>query len=160
MSDMPNPMHNAVALEPPEIDAAQAAATQRVVPETLIVKFLSNQEQELLLRDRELAIEAQRDAHGFEYGKRAIELQAEDRKNARHWDYQNKRLLFFGVGVCLVIIFGCVGFAMYLNKDDVAKEIVKGLIYVAAGALGGYGAARARNRDRGPSGPETPHKSS
>jgi hypothetical protein len=43
-------------------------------------------------------------------------------------------------------------YSLYLNKDEIAKEIIKAVIFFAAGSVSGYGINKIQNR------PQTPNK--
>jgi hypothetical protein len=49
---------------------------------------------------------------------------------------QRDRLIFAGVMSILLIAF--ISYALYLNKDQVALEVLKALIFLFAGGIGGY----------------------
>jgi hypothetical protein len=58
------------------------------------------------------------------------------------------RLIFAGFVVLLLIAF--IAAAMYMNQIDIAKEVVKAIIYLVAGGLGGYSYASQKRKKEKP----------
>lgn len=57
---------------------------------------------------------------------------------------QRDRLIFAGVMSVLLIAF--IFYALHLNKDQVVLEVLKCLIFLFAGGLGGYALGKARDK--------------
>lgn len=109
----------------------------------LVKTFLDNQTQELEIKAKQLAIQKQEDDHGFEFGKAALAAKAEDRKLQREHDLKARVYTYGLIGVIVLLIFGIIFYAMYSDNKDIAMEIIKAIVYVAGGVLGGYGVAKA-----------------
>jgi len=91
-------------------------------------------------------LQKQQDNHNFEFSTKALEVQANDRKDARlHIRLKNRQELIF-ISVLATIIAGIIFYSLYTNKDQIAIEIIKAIIYMSAGGSAGYGYARSQNR--------------
>lgn len=113
----------------------------------LIEQFVKNQGKELEQRAQELDLEKQKDANAFEYGKLALEAQERDRKHERERRRGERRDRYFLIGGALVLLVILVGGAMMMGYANIAMEIAKAVALLAAGAWGGYGYARSKDRD-------------
>lgn len=128
-------------------DLTDRGRDRRVSPD-LINKFLDNQTEELRLKATELELERQKDNNGFQFAQKSLVAQAEDRRHEREVDAKNRgRQLWLVFGVAALIVITVI-VALVLDKEEVAKEIVKAVVFVAVGFLGGFGAARAK-REKG-----------
>ncbi|GAB3345876.1 hypothetical protein [Marilutibacter aestuarii] len=119
----------------------------------LIAQYIETQKQEIALKAQSLEFEKQKDSHSFAYSKEALAAQERDRKDERDCKRQQRRdahrfLLWIATVIALLI-----GAALYLDKEDVAMELVKAIVYIAAGAAAGYGIASKRaEKDDDPAG--------
>lgn len=117
---------------------------QQLSPE-LICQILDNQAKEIQIRATELELQKQEDIHNFEFGKIALDSQIQDRKQQR--DHQKKIRLLSYIFVFLInrAVIALTGYALSLNKDAIASEIIKAVCYVMAGGIGGYGIGKSNN---------------
>lgn len=110
----------------------------------LIKQFLENQSRELGLRSEELVLKKQQEQNAFAYGKEALGGKLSDRREQRgHLKSIRKMTLMFAGGVIFLLVL-LIGYALHVGKDAVALEIIKALVFVSGGALGGYGFASAK----------------
>ena len=120
-----------------------------VVPDGLtpdVVKtLLENQAKELELKAIELALQKQQDYHGFEFGKSALLAKIEDRKLQRNHQLSVKKSTYKLVIILALIISAIVLYAIYSNNSPIAMEIIKAIVYLVGGGLGGYGVAKANS---------------
>jgi hypothetical protein len=107
--------------------------------EQTLTRLLNAQEQELLIRREELDFRKQNDVHNFEYAKLVTE------SNAKNFSQQDERAFkeksrnaWIAAGiVCVFFVF--LGFALYLNKEEIVIEIIKAIGFIGAGFIGGRG---------------------
>lgn len=113
----------------------------------IIAQFVENQTKELEHRGQELELEKQKDDHAFEYAKEALAANERDRVHGRDCERNKRRdgqrTLLFAGGILAVLL--C--FAMYMGHVDLAKELTKAVVYLTAGALGGYGFAKGKSTE-------------
>lgn len=102
------------------------------------------QTKELEVRAREAELAAEKDANQLQFSKEALAAQERDRAHDRTCGRETKKdkLKFFGIVSLLVILL--VSFALYLDKDAIASEIIKAVVFLAAGAAAGYGYGRRK----------------
>lgn len=113
----------------------------------LLEQILENQVRDFELKSRELDLEKQKDEHSYLYSKDALAAQERDRKHERECKRGERRdryFLIFGVAAVVAIL---IGTALALGHKDVALELTKAVILIAAGAAGGYGLAKKKQDD-------------
>lgn len=94
------------------------------------------------LKARELDLQQQQDRHGFEFSKAALDTQAQDRKDERIFQRQQRRNTYI-MAVIIAIAIACViVFAMLFNKDQIAMEIIKSIVLILSGGGAGYAIGR------------------
>jgi hypothetical protein len=108
---------------------------------TQVDKMLEIQEQNLAIKAQELELKKSQDLNAFEFGKRSLELQASDMKDQRVCAGKESTKSYIFSGVVIFLIVALLATAILCNKEDVAKELIKIIGYMGAGALGGYGFA-------------------
>ena len=118
------------------------AVTDGLTPD-VVKTLLENQAKELELKAIELALQKQQDEHGFEFGKAALLAKIEDRKLQRNHQLSVKKATHKLVTVLALIISAIVCYAIYSNNSPIAMEIIKAIVYLVGGGLGGYGVAKA-----------------
>ena len=119
--------------------------SQSLNPE-MVAQLVENQAKELELRAQELSIQKQQDDHGFEFSKKALETQLEDRKLQREHNQHMQRSRYILISFLSVMFSGIVIMALRFNKDAIAIEIIKAAGYMLAGGLGGYGLGKKKER--------------
>jgi cation transport ATPase len=112
----------------------------------LIERFVDNQSREIATRQLELELEKQKDAHNFEFGKEAIAAQERDRKDERscrrEMQKDGQRTVLLVVAILALLILG----TLWLGSPQIAMELTKAILYIAAGLAGGYGLAKSKKR--------------
>lgn len=116
--------------------------THNLTPD-LISTLLENQSKELELKSIELSLQKQQDIHSFEFGKEALRIKAEDRKLQREHDFKVKKSRYLLIGSLMLLVSGIIVYALNSNNSAVALEIIKAIVYLAGGGLGGYGLAKS-----------------
>lgn len=115
----------------------------------LVSRFVENQTKELETRAQELQLETQKDVHAFEYGKEALAANERNLKHARECEREQRkdrqRTLLIGMGLIALLLLG----AIWLKRGDVALELAKAISLLAAGAAGGYGYAKSKEKGEG-----------
>jgi CRISPR/Cas system CSM-associated protein Csm4 (group 5 of RAMP superfamily) len=108
----------------------------------LFEKFLSQQGQEIVFRKEKLELEKQQDKHSYEFAQKSLSAQVDDREKERIASRTGRRDRMAFAGLVLLLFFGFLFYTLYLGKDDFAKEVLKALAFLSAGALGGYATGR------------------
>ncbi len=100
--------------------------------------------EEIGIRKNELALDAQKDTHAYEFSKEALGKQIEDRKDERTKRYSffnSLRINLFWLLLILIILFGV---AIYAGKEEIVVEVAKIIGTVAISVFGGYYAGYSR----------------
>jgi hypothetical protein len=112
----------------------------------LIEHFLQVQSQEIETRQQEITAREKESENAHQYALKSLEVQADnlekDRQHKR--TVYRDRLLFATVSILVLAIFLTI--ALFLNKDQIAIEIVKAIVYLAVGGLGGYAYHQLRSK--------------
>lgn len=114
----------------------------------VVKTLLENQAKELELKAIELALQKQQDDHGFEFGKAALLAKIEDRKLQRNHQLSVKKSTYILVTILALIVSSIIFYALYSNNSPIAMEIIKAIVYLTGGSLGGYGVAKAGNKSK------------
>ena len=110
-----------------------------LVPKLEVVDaFIKNQTKELEIRAFELELKKQQDTNSLSFSKDALAAQERDRKHERECERGKQRDRYGLVALLGVLLAAVLLGAMYLNKDELAKELIKAMLYVAPSLLGGY----------------------
>lgn len=104
----------------------------------LMERILNSQEQQLVIRDKEIDLQKQIDRNTHDYAKAALEVEAKDKESERVHKAIMIKLRYIFAGIIIVCLFSLFGFALYLNKDQIVMEIIKAIMYFGAGGFGGY----------------------
>lgn len=104
----------------------------------LINKILDTQNREINLREQEIAFKKQQIDNNLTFSTNSIEKQLQDRQQQRTHEQigQKNSYIFLGVVILLFLLF--ISWALHLNKDIIAMEIIKALGFFIAGATSGY----------------------
>jgi len=124
-----------------------SAISEGLTPD-VVKKLLENQAKELELKAVELALQKQQDDHGFEFGKAALLAKIEDRKLQRNHQLSVKKSTYILVTILALIISAIIFYALYSNNSPIAMEIIKAIVYLTGGGLGGYGVAKVGNKSK------------
>lgn len=118
------------------------------LPNELMKQFLDNQARELEIRSQEMSLKVQADKNNFDWANNSLQAKKEDRKDEReHEDKrESKRLFFYGIMALFVVILFCV--CLFYQQAELASEIIKAIIYISVGGLGGYGVGRSSKQDK------------
>ena len=107
-------------------------------PTELLEQFLKNQSKELDLRVKELDLQRQADAHNYQYAQSSLDLQAKDRESSRVHLLSSRKTSYIFALIMFVLLAFILCYALYLNKDQIAMEIIKAAIFIISGGAGGY----------------------
>lgn len=124
-----------------ELEKGAALPPSSVIPENeldLMREFFQLQREQVAVQQSELGLQKQQIENAHEFSLKNLDAMVADRADARTGGKSQRRdRLYFAGGVVLVLAF-FIGYAMYLNKDVIAIEILKAVVFLLAGGLGGY----------------------
>lgn len=125
---------------------ATAQNRPQQLPPELIKDLVANQTRDLELRAQELDLQRQQDNHSFAFSQNALNAQLEDRNEQRKYETSLLKIRVFLIIVLFMLIASVIVFCLWKDKDTVAMEIIKALVYICSGGLGGYGIKAMENR--------------
>ncbi len=104
----------------------------------LFKEFLKLQADEISLKRQQFEIDLQQHKDSHEIAKLSIDAQLRDRQSERVFKskYSTKTYIFVGALVILFLCFG--GYALYLGKEGVVKQIVETVVIAIGGVASGY----------------------
>lgn len=108
------------------------------LPTQFIEVLVANQTKELEVRARELELHRQTDRHNFEYAQAALAAQVQDRQAERESRRKSKVHTYIFVSFVILLVIALVSIALWLNKDQVALEVIKAIVYLLSGGGAGY----------------------
>ena len=125
----------------------QMQNNQNPLSPELVGKLLAVQEKDLTLKAQDMELKKQADSNNFEFAKASLTANVKDREEQRkHFESIMRYILYFSGFVILALaIF--LSLALYLNKDQVALEIIKAIILITSGGIGGYALGKKSGKD-------------
>ena len=120
---------------------ATQESRQLLLPEPqqkMFQQFLELQKLEYDVKLKEMEVAKQQNADAVALDQAALQAQASDRQNQRQFILQYSRNSYTFCLLCGVLIVGLIVGALAMNKDQVAFEIIKAILYLGAGGVGGY----------------------
>ena len=100
--------------------------------------------QELVLHDKQLELDKQKDRHQYEVAMKSMEHMAEDNQGYREAVLKNSASLRWFVLAVITLIIAALAYALHLGKESVVIEIAKLAVAFLGGGGLGYGYARSR----------------
>jgi hypothetical protein len=104
----------------------------------IVHQLLQNQTEELLLRKEELQVEKQKLSGSLDYAKLSLQAQADDRKHARENNRVVQRYKYFFFALVSCVLVSLLFYALHLDKEQIAKEIIQTVATVLISGGGGY----------------------
>lgn len=120
-----------------------------------IEQFLHNQGRELDLRAQELELQKMTAGQEHDYAHASLAAQERIMREQLLAQRRQKTDFYWLVGFAVLVGAGILGMALWLDKDQVALEIIKDIVLLFGGSAGGYAIGRNRqkpNQDPPPSG--------
>ena len=111
----------------------------------MLERFFANQSEELNIKNKELDLKKQEidlkkqeDDHAFEYSREALHAQTGDNSNKRDYFSKKRKHRYYFIFAVSIIVALVVCYALHLNKDHIALEIIKAIAFTGIGGAGGY----------------------
>jgi hypothetical protein len=121
----------------------------------VVVQFLENQKQELAVRAQEAEVqrlqidnERLKIEKAHEYAMKAVDLQAQDRREERDSDGKGISKVLVLLGLAVVGVLAFFGYALFSNKDQMILEILRILVYAGGGGGIGYAIGHKQSADQ------------
>lgn len=104
----------------------------------VVDRLLAVQERQLVLKEKELDHSRQSMEYDHEYSLKSLDAQVKDRESMRKHESSNTKFRYTFAAIIIIGLFVLFIVAIKNNKDQIVMEILKAIIYVGVGALGGY----------------------
>jgi hypothetical protein len=131
----------------PPNNLPQSRQPQQLTPE-LAERLLNQQAEQLKVRQREIDLEEKDATNQYNYAKQALDVQANDLQKAREHEGQQTLKQYIFAAAIVLFILAFLGYALHLNKDEIAKDVVKILIGFIGGGAGGYALGRNASKTK------------
>lgn len=132
------------------LDPSTPPGSAGSVSPDIVERWLQTQNRQIDAQVRASELQCQQDTHAFEFGKLALAAQKDDRVHERENNRKAQRDRLVFLLLIAVLVGAIIITAICLNKEQIAMELVKAVIYIAAGAAGGYGYAKTKAAKREP----------
>jgi hypothetical protein len=128
-------------------DSLPAAIKPETLTPELLGQLLQNQAKELELRYNELSLKKQEDNNSFEFAKAALSAKTSDRKDERENDLQLQKTRLLFASVITLVITTLIIYALSIGKDNFAMELIKAVIFILSGGVGGFAIGKSAHKD-------------
>lgn len=104
----------------------------------VVERIVSNQTKDLEIREKEIEQAKLTQSNDHEFALASLQAQVQDRADERKHEANNTKY-YLGFAVLIILgLFGLFALAISKGKDQIVMEVLKVIMYVGAGALGGY----------------------
>ena len=114
----------------------------------LLSKWVEVQSGEIKLQTERLRIEESELHNNHDLAIIAIEKQASDRDSQREFIRKCRKDNFLFISGIIAVIGGLIFSALYMDKDSIAMEIIKAVLFLTSGGAGGYAIAKSNKGDQ------------
>jgi hypothetical protein len=115
--------------------------------EKYLAQLIENQKEDLKLRAEELELRKQANENQYKYAIESLAVQERvltvQTKNSVK--QLNARYFLIAGIITASLIF--IGFALYLNKDQIVMELIRAALYIFGGGAGGYYIGKFSNKE-------------
>lgn len=114
----------------------------------LLSKWVEVQSSEIKLQTERLRIEESELHNNHDLAIIAIEKQANDREAQREFVRKCRKDSFLFISGIIGVIGALIFSALYMDKDPIAMEIIKAVLFLTSGGAGGYALAKSNKTDQ------------
>lgn len=129
----------------PQQSAQQPAVNQSPAP-PWVEQMLQNQARDIELRGEQLVLAKQQEQHAYEFSQASLDAQVTDRREERQSHSGTIRHLSWMVILVIFLTLAFFGTLVLTGHETFALELAKVVVYGGLGAVGGWGAAKARKQ--------------
>ena len=84
----------------------------------------------------------------MEFSIKALEAQVTDRRLQRDYNKYLNRNHYFFISLLIIAIVTVIIISLYLDKEAIAIEIIKAIVFILAGGIGGYGLGNKKDNGK------------
>lgn len=118
------------------------------VPEAMIQRFYDLQAQEIAAREHETQVRQLEVKAGYRFSRASLEVQERHLREVRAEGRKKRRDHLYFSAFSLLLMTGLLVFLLKSGKEDLAGEILKGLVYITMGGTSGFFAGRSTERKK------------
>jgi len=100
----------------------------------------------LELRAEQIELSKQQEQHWYEYSQSSLDAQAEDRKDWRQTWFKTAKLWSWLGLIVFVLVLGFLALLVLTGHESFALELLRIVVYGGLGGFGGYGVAKANQK--------------
>ncbi len=139
------------------MDSEESRSAQTINAKNLTIETLSPhlaeqvldiQTKEIALRQHELEAKKQEDKNRHEFAKAALQVKAADLVNERQHERWIQAARFIFLGIVILVVAGVITYALAIGKDGFAMEIIKAVIFLLSGGIGGFAMGKSSSGGR------------
>ena len=112
--------------------------------EETMVQILDVQRKEFEFKTKELEQRKREDEHSFEFAKKTLDAQIEDRREERIKFGERLKVRYFFICVVLLMVLIFLGYALSLGMGELVARVIEKVAYYASGVLSSYGYVKFR----------------
>lgn len=109
-----------------------------LIENDILRSFVENQRLELSLNKERIELQKKQIEYSHLYALKALDVQKQDRNEERQNSLKVQRNLFFIIGVVLFLLLAFGVLCLWLNKDEILKELIKIIGYSVIPSVGSY----------------------
>jgi hypothetical protein len=127
----------------PPVGAALVPA-EAITP-ALLTQLVENQAKELAIRSEEVRLREREIDAAAAFSEKALEAQAADRKDDRIARKTARRDRLIASGLAVLALLAFIVYLLSTGKDAFASEVLKAIVYLAAGGSTGFIAGKRQS---------------
>jgi hypothetical protein len=110
----------------------------------LLSKWVDLQSNEIKLQADRLRIEEQELHHNHEIAKITLDKQVSDRDAQRDFIRKCRKDTFLFISGIIAVVGSLIIAALLMDKDQIAMEIIKAVLFIISGGAGGYALGKSK----------------
>jgi hypothetical protein len=111
-------------------------------------RFLDLQAQEVSIRAQEVQVRQLEVRAGYKYSKASLDAQERDLRDERIERRTKRRDQFFFIAFSLLLLTGLLVYLLQSGNTELAREILKALVYIAMAGTSGFYAGKVTERQK------------
>lgn len=137
-----------VAAREPEAAGEATETMPAHVARAMVQRFLEHQAQEIAVRSHEAQIRQLEVRAGYKFSRASLDAQERDQKDQRTEDRKKRRDQLLFIAFAFLVLTALIIYLLQSGKDDLAREILKALVYISMAATSGFFAGKSLERKK------------
>jgi Flp pilus assembly protein TadB len=137
-----------VPVREPEADGDATERMPAHLARAMVQRLLEQQAQEIAVRSHEAKLRQLEVKAGYRFSRASLDAQERDQKDQRTEDRKKRRDQLFFVAFAILLLTALIIYLLQSGKDELAREILKALVYISMAATSGFFAGRSTERKK------------